>query len=404
MRVLFPPPPRPEQTPRTCWQNKGRQRTSYLTINGRIAVERSIYWHPDVGTKAPVDGFLGITSDRISPGTRELCCREAASGSFRTAAEDLQRVGQIPISHEMLRQVVEAQGRLATRQQQSGQIDPGWTADDCVTGPNELTCLITGADGVKVPLVTELEKAKRRLLRKKRGPQARRRRQKIAKGADQPYKEFKIVAFYDPTHEHQYALGTSGNHEALGKLMRREAGKLKLGDARQKYSVTDGADWIRRQYQVQLPMLDANVLDYYHLREHVIAAAKQVFGEATPEAQRWREEMMGVAIEQGPVRLLECIGELRKATRSPGKRAALEGLQNYIAPRSGMLDYPQFKSRGYQIGSGPTEAFCKTLTARLKGCGRRWDQPNAQALMTLASIRTSGLWKPYWAKNRIAAA
>jgi hypothetical protein len=51
---------------------------------------------------------------------------------------------------------------------------------------------------------------------------------------------------------------------ALGRLMRREAGKLRIDRARRKYSVTDGAEWIANQYATQLPMLDENILDYYH--------------------------------------------------------------------------------------------------------------------------------------------
>jgi hypothetical protein len=184
--------------------------------------------------------------------------------------------------------------------------------------------------------------------------------------------------------------------------MRREGGKLRIGEAQRNYSVSDGADWIRRQYQVQLPMLEANVLDCYHLREHVITASYRVFGEGTPAAEAWREEMTGLALEEGPVRLLEEAGHLRRQTRSTSKRSALEGLQNCVAARAEMLDYPTFRAKGYQIGSGPREAFCKTLTSRLKGSGMRWDKPNAEGMMTLASIRPSGLWAQYWHTRRQA--
>jgi len=369
-----------------------------------VEIERRLYWNRQAGSVVPVDLWLGIANDRYSPGVREMCCREACGSDFRQAAEDLKRVGQIALTHEMMRQVVEGEARQAAAQQQVGRLGPTWTAADCRSRPQGPTCVITGADGVKVPLVREVEKAKRRALRRRRGPKVRRRRKRMARGSDQAYKEFKIVAFYDPTKEHQHVVGTSGDHRALGRLMRREARKIKLQEAQQKYSVTDGADWILRQYQQQLPMLEANVLDYYHLREHVIAASYRVLGEATPQAQAWREQMMGVVLEEGPVRLLEEIGQLRRSLRSTGKRAALAGLQNYIAPRVEMLKYPQFKAKGYDIGSGPTEAHCKTLTARLKGPGMRWDKPNAEGMMALASIRASGLWSHYWRLRREAAA
>ena len=91
---------------------------------------------------------------------------------------------------------------------------------------------------------------------------------------------------------------------------------------------------------------------------------------------------------------------LRKKLRGKSKREALNGLIGYIARRLEMLDYPRFVAAGYDIGSGPTEAFCKTLTSRLKGPGMRWDKPHAEALMALASIRSSRLWNTYWQKQR----
>ncbi|MFZ2145820.1 MAG: efflux RND transporter permease subunit [Sedimentisphaerales bacterium] len=65
-----------------------------------------------------------------------------------------------------------------------------------------------------------------------------------------------------------------------------------------------------------------------------------------------------------------------------------------------MLDYPRFKQCDYDIGSGPTEAFCKSLTSRLKCPGMRWDKHHAEAIMALASVRSSHLWQAYWQIQR----
>jgi hypothetical protein len=254
---------------------------------------------------------------------------------------------------------------------------------------------------VKVPLVTEAEKRKRRERRGKK-PKGQSRRRHISKGSDQRYKEFKILAFYDPLHQRQYAVGTSGDHAVLGRLMRREGAKIRLDEADLAYSVSDGADWIRNQYSRQLPMLNAMVLDYYHLREHLIEAAGKVFGEGTEAAVVWRSAMSGCILEDGPVELLLRIRDLHKTVRSMTKRKALTDLETYVAKRIDMLDYPRFLKQGYEIGSGPTEAFCKSLTNRLKGSGRRWDRPNAEAIMALSSVRQSNLWKSYWNLQRKA--
>ena len=48
---------------------------------------------------------------------------------------------------------------------------------------------------------------------------------------------------------------------------------------------------------------------------------------------------------------------------------------------------------GLPIGSGVTEAACKTLyTQRLKLSGMRWDKEGAQRIVQLRSIWLSGVW------------
>lgn len=215
---------------------------TYLTINGRVVIDRVVYWQSGRGTRIPTDAFLGISSSRYSPGVRELSCREAMGGSFRQAAEDLARVGQLEISAEMVRRIVEEEGRRVLQSQKDRELIPGWTAEDCRERPEDPSCVITGADGVKVPMITEAEKQKRRAHRRQGGKvsSSRRKRGRKRQGSDQAYKEFKLVAFYDPSHQHQYVVGTSGDHRVLGRLMRREAGRLKLDLAEISYSVTDG--------------------------------------------------------------------------------------------------------------------------------------------------------------------
>ena len=43
-----------------------------MTVNGVLEVHRTIYWHRRQGTTAPLDGWLGILSERHSPGVREM--------------------------------------------------------------------------------------------------------------------------------------------------------------------------------------------------------------------------------------------------------------------------------------------------------------------------------------------
>lgn len=388
-------------------RNKGDQSIDHMTGNGLVRVRRRIYWYHEEGRDERLDRWLGIADRNISVAARELCCRAAMGGqvSFAKAVENLERLGNIRIGREWLRDTVESEGRAVVAGREAGTVGPNWEAKDCVV-EGGLTRMMAGSDGVMVPVITEAEKQKRRenLAKKRQGKKVRRKAgRRCQRGADQGYKEFKIATFYDESRKRQYAVATSGDHQVLGKMMRREASKLKLHAATEKIAVSDGAKWIRHQFEIQLPMLDAMILDFYHFAEHVGAAGRVCFGEG-PDAVSWTGQVLEAAKTEGPAEVLVRIRQALKSTRSSNKRAALRSLEQYVAQRCDMLDYPAYRGKGWDIGSGVTEAFCKTLTLRLKGSGMRWNTRNAEAMMALAALDQSNLWNPYWEQQRKAAA
>ena len=378
------------------------QATTVLTVNGRLSVRRTVYWSAQGGTFVPTDQWLGLAEHRVSPGVCEMCCREALHCSFEVAADNLHRMAQLSLSGSTVRGIVEPQGRAVLTAQQKGWLRPAFTAADCTAGT-----LISGADGVQVPMVTEQQKQKRRQTESaKRTGQGRSSSASVGRpkpGSEGPYKEFKLVAFYDPDKSHCHVVATRDDCEAAGRLMRREARRLHLSQAKVKYAVSDGADWIARQYQRQLPMLDEHILDYYHLREHVVQAGSVLYGEGTAKATQWREQMMGQVWEHGSLVMLDRLGSYLRRHRTGPKCEALESLRDYVAKRVAMTDYPRFRQLGYDCGSGPTESLCGRLTDRLKGPGMRWDASNAEAMMALVSLYHSGLWRAYWKSDRAAA-
>ena len=331
-----------------------------------------------------------------------MSCREALHCSFEVARDNLERTAQLSISGRCLREIVEAQGRAVVAAQQKGSLPPAFTAAD---GTDQT--LITGADGVMAPMVTEAQKQKRRetesAQRIEQGRPSTAAVGRPKQGSDGPYKEIKLVSFYDPDKSHCHVVATAGDGEAAGVLMRREARRLHLAEAKVKYAVSDGAEWIANQYRQQLPMLDEHILDYYHLREHVVQAAHVLYAEGTRKAEQWREEMMGCVWEQGSLVLLDRLGSYLRVHRSGPKHKALTALRDYLGKRVAMTDYPTFRQLGYDCGSGPTESLCGRLTARLKGPGMRWDSSNAEAMMALASLYHSGQWGIYWKSERAAA-
>lgn len=392
MSRLFPP----RQTmPQLKWKNKGKQQVSYLTVNGRVEVQRTIYWNETYKSIAPLDKVLGIDTNSHSRGVREICCRESINNAFIKASDNIERLAQITVSHESVRKIVEATGAKVSSLQHKAALEPEFAVEDCV----EQT-LITGTDGVMVPLVTEKQKKNRRKTEAKKRKELSRKSYAKAcrprKGSDGDYKEFKITCFYSKDKEQQYVMGTGGDHKIIGRVMRKIAFKLGIDRARLSYSVSDGAVWIDNNYRVYLPMLEHRLLDCHHFKEHLVELSQSLFGMENPDGLEWKDMMYKTALENGSMVLLHKLNDYTEQIKTDEQQKAYDSFYKYISKRIDMTDYPLFLAKGMDIGSGPTESFCKSLTSRLKGSGMRWDRDNAQAIMSLAALYASNQWKQYW--------
>jgi hypothetical protein len=329
---------------------------------------------------------------------RELACRlNLAAHNFDRAADNL------------LRQVVEAEGRAVAQAAQAGRLALDWDATDCAAHdadgrPTGRTRVYLGSDGVKVPLVTDAEKrARRAKVKAKRQRRGRKCRPlpRAKAGADQSYKEFKIVTFYDDTQDHRLVSVTRGDCAVAGRLMRRDAGRVGLSWADDKVAVVDGADWIRNQIGRQSLPVDAIGLDFYHLADYVHKTRRAVYGEEDPKDQAapghaWAAGVLHTAKHQGYAALRDALVAWKGQRRGRKRHAAAEALLGYVTDRREMIRYPEFRAVGRQIGSGPTESMCKATTQRIKGVGMRWNADNAEAIMALEALEQSGAWEGYW--------
>jgi len=220
-------------------------------------------------------------------------------------------------------------------------------------------------------------------------------------GSDDRFKEMKIGLFYDQGKERRHLFATQGDHEVFGQLLRRHADAIQLEQATETLSLTDGGPWIRNQILKHLKHLDATLLDFYHLSEHIWATARCCLGEG-PAAQAWVRTQLHDIKHIGYRAVMAAIDTLRRKVRAKGKLNSLRLLRQYIMERWEMVDYRQALARGWDIGSGPTEAACKNLTLRLKRTGMKWDTDNAAGMMNLMALRESGQWAAYWKTRKTA--
>jgi hypothetical protein len=353
---------------------------------------------------------LDRLEDSISLGLRELACRlNLASANFDKAAENLGRAAQVGLSGEFLRQIVESEGKAVQAAAKAGQLPVDWQASDCPAldqqgQPTQRSRVYVGSDGVMVPHVTDVEKRTRRERTKAKRRRCGKRRRALPKarvGADGPFKEFKIVTYYDDAAEHRLVSVTRGDCEQAGRLMRRDAGRVGLDKADDKVGVVDGSEWIRNQIQGQSLPLDDLGLDFYHLADNVHKARRIVYGEEDPQDKQapgyaWAGQVLHTAKHEGYERLRAQLQEWQVGLHRASSLQAAKQLLNYVTDRGAMIQYPKFLELGRQIGSGPTESMCKATTQRIKGRGRRWDGDNAESIMALEALEQSGAWQGYW--------
>ena len=77
-----------------------------------------------------------------------------------------------------------------------------------------------------------------------------------------------------------------------------------------------------------------------------------------------------------------------------------QGAYNYLRKRMGHMRYDEYRGEGMPIGSGVTEAACKTVfTQRLKLSGMIWKKPGAKTILMLRVILLSGVWAEVYRKT-----
>lgn len=138
------------------------------------------------------------------------------------------------------------------------------------------------------------------------------------------------------------------------------------------------------------------VVDYYHAASRLTTIAEALnLDEAAAKA--WARRMRRV-LKQEPNaihRILHSAAALkaRHGTRNKTQAAEFEKACSYLRRRSGSMRYEAYRKAGLPIGSGVTEAACKTLfTQRVKLSGMRWKHRGLQTVLNLRMLVLSGVW------------
>jgi hypothetical protein len=143
------------------------------------------------------------------------------------------------------------------------------------------------------------------------------------------------------------------------------------------------------------------VVDYYHACLYLTKLAEALFGKETKAAASWAAKMRRwlKTKKNGILRVLHsAAAHAWRLEFTPEEQKAYHDAYHYLQTRMGSMDYWSCRQRGLTIGSGITEAACKTLfTQRFKQSGMKWSLEGGQVVVDLRVIWISKLWRNVFA-------
>jgi hypothetical protein len=357
------------------------------TCFGPITLRSFLYLAADDGEPGlhPLHVRLGIQAGTATAVLAERVARWAVDYSQREVRHWLQSEHGLTWSNDRLRRVLAAFRRRAVEFQAAAQRDRllGWLAEAQRSRGRHRPVLAVGRDGVMVPI----------------------------RGAGYQEASAATVAVYDRRRHRRGTVYLGQMPESHQKALTAALTDLVTdvlrhwdGPAPELVYVTDKGqaqdDYYRRVLQ-RLPdprrpgrrLRWQWVLDFFHVCGYLGQLREALFGS---RGWRWFERMRSWLRHrpQGVAHILRSATQLRQRQRlSAAARVAFGKAYRYLRRHRRWMDYAGYRQRGLPIGSGVTEAACKTVfTQRLKRSGMRWGKESGQVIVDLRVIHLSGVW------------
>src|SRR3954467_15983262 len=369
--------------------NKKSPRRCVATVFGTITLWRYLY-RPIHGIEAsifPLEIRLGLAVGRATPALAERAARAAADSTQGTVLADLKRENAVAWSVDTLRAVIAVTWDGMTPQFHDVEVARvlAWLERARTSRGSRKPVLAVGRDGVFVPI-----------------------------REDDSYREAATatLSVYDRAGRR---LGTvylgrmpePGQAALSGQLTRLITDVLAgwSGPLPRLAYVTDAGHHPTEYYErVLRPMRHPSrpgeplewewVIDYYHASEYIHKLSRALFRDPRrAHAWAWKMCRWLKSKPNAIYRILHSAAAIRSRRVVPGQSKAYRDAYGYLRDHIKHLDYVRYRRNHLPIGSGVTEAACKTVFAqRLKRSGMAWSVEGGQRIVDLRVIHLSGVW------------
>jgi hypothetical protein len=138
------------------------------------------------------------------------------------------------------------------------------------------------------------------------------------------------------------------------------------------------------------------IIDFWHACGYLAKLREALFGDAAA-GWKWFKRMRHWLKHRkdGIVHVLQSATQHwnRVTTRTVVRRDLFCEGYWYLRKRTRHMAYWRYRRQGKPIGSGVTEAACKTVfTQRLKQSGMSWEEDGGQVIVDLRVLKLSGVW------------
>jgi hypothetical protein len=192
--------------------------------------------------------------------------------------------------------------------------------------------------------------------------------------------------------------------EPFGKLARIEAERRGIRAAVKTIFLGDCGNWIDPLHDREFPATP-RIADYEHAVEHLWEGARAALGKDSPLLPQLAHALENQLYHGRVNRLIERLeaeasklGPVEDEDGAEHPRRVLAGTIGYFRRNKDHMNYPEYRRRGWPIGSGNTEAGVKQFNKRVKGTEQFWSEPGVEAILALRGVWISQdqRWQRYW--------
>ena len=316
-----------------------------------------------------------MDGDHLSRGLRPLVCLAGTLTAFRDSSDDLlKRFCGVRLSAGVVRLATEAAGQRLQEQQQKGRIVVPLQPEpwDFTIEDHSHTAAFLGLDAFAVPI-------------------------QLSGGKKALHRMLYTATLYTPDKSRTHYL-VDFDLDRIAGQMREAAKALGLGEANQLIAISDGGNGLEEAIHRHFHDDLLCILDWYHASQHLHAYAKALHPRDAQACAVWVQQAKDILYEKGGTALLVHLRE-QPVPADSVVADEVRKLIGYFTNNEHRTDYPGYRSHGWDIGSGPTEAGCKVVGARLKGSGMRWLEEGASQVAPLRALYQSGTaaWDAFFA-------